>query len=65
MAGDGALFAREDAVEAAWAAVEPVLEKHHKVRPYHRHGWGPKDAGSIIAAGGSWHNPSPLEEPAT
>src|SRR5271170_1770121 len=25
MAGDGALFAREDAVEAAWAVVEPVL----------------------------------------
>ena len=26
MAGDGALFTREDAVEAAWAVVEPVLE---------------------------------------
>ncbi len=26
MAGDGALFTREDAVEAAWAAVAPVLD---------------------------------------
>ena len=26
MAGDGALFTREDAVEAAWAVVDPVLE---------------------------------------
>ena len=26
MAGDGALFTREDAVEAAWAVVEPVLD---------------------------------------
>ena len=26
MAGDGALFTREDAVEAAWAVVEPVLK---------------------------------------
>jgi glucose-6-phosphate 1-dehydrogenase len=61
MAGDGALFMREDAVEAAWAAVEPVLQKHHKVRPYDRHSWGPKEADSIIAAGGSWQNPSPSE----
>ena len=33
MAGDGALFTREDAVEAAWAVVDPVLKKHHRVRP--------------------------------
>src|SRR5665647_451061 len=26
MAGDGALFTREDAVEAAWAVVDPVLD---------------------------------------
>ncbi len=28
MDGDGALFAREDAIEAAWAVVEPVLVEH-------------------------------------
>ncbi|MGE5128742.1 MAG: glucose-6-phosphate dehydrogenase, partial [Sphingomonadaceae bacterium] len=28
MAGNGALFTREDAVEAAWAAVDPVLKNH-------------------------------------
>jgi glucose-6-phosphate 1-dehydrogenase len=58
MAGDGALFAREDAVEAAWAAVDPVLKTHHKVRPYKRGGWGPKEADTILAAG-KWHNPTP------
>ena len=42
MAGDGALFTREDAVEAAWAVVDPVLKKHHRTRPYKRHSWGPK-----------------------
>jgi len=42
MAGDGALFTREDAVEAAWAAVDPILETHHQARSYHRHSWGPK-----------------------
>jgi glucose-6-phosphate 1-dehydrogenase len=26
MIGDGALFTREDAVEAAWAVVDPVLK---------------------------------------
>ena len=61
MAGDGALFTREDAVEAAWAAVDPVLETHPQVRPYHRHSWGPKEADAIIAADGGWHNPSPKE----
>ena len=59
MAGDGALFTREDAVEAAWAAVEPVLKTHHEVRPYHRGSWGPKDADAIIAVDGGWHNPGP------
>ena len=33
MAGDGALFTREDAVEAAWAVVDPVLKKHPRATP--------------------------------
>ena len=61
MIGDGALFTREDAVEAAWAVVDPVLKKHHRVRPYRRHSWGPKEANAIIASNGSWHNPKPEE----
>jgi glucose-6-phosphate 1-dehydrogenase len=58
MAGDGALFTREDAVEAAWVVVDPVLKNHHRVRPYKRRSWGPKQADTIIAADGGWHNPS-------
>jgi glucose-6-phosphate 1-dehydrogenase len=58
MAGDGALFTREDAVEAAWAAVGPVLKTHHRFRLYKRRSWGPKEADTIIAADGGWHNPS-------
>jgi hypothetical protein len=57
MVGDGALFTCEDAVEAAWAVVEPVLKNHHRVRPYKRKGWGPKQDGALIASGGGWHNP--------
>jgi glucose-6-phosphate 1-dehydrogenase len=42
LTGDGALFTREDAVEAAWAVVDPVLKRHHKARPYRRRSWGRK-----------------------
>jgi glucose-6-phosphate 1-dehydrogenase len=59
MAGNGALFTREDAVEAAWAVVDPVLTNHDRVRPYRRHSWGPKQADVLIAVDGSWHNPIP------
>jgi len=62
MSGDGALFAREDAVEAAWAAVDPILATHHKVCMYDRGSWGPKEADAIIAANGGWHNPGPPKE---
>jgi glucose-6-phosphate 1-dehydrogenase len=59
MNGDGALFTREDAVEAAWAVVDRVLKNHHPVRPYKRSTWGPKAADAMIAAQGGWHNPDP------
>ena len=59
MAGNGALFTREDAVEAAWAVVDPVLTTHRQVRPYEQGGWGPKEADVLISADGGWHNPMP------
>ncbi|HMJ58676.1 MAG TPA: glucose-6-phosphate dehydrogenase [Gemmatimonadales bacterium] len=57
MAGDGSLFTREDAVEAAWAVVDPVLKTHSRVRPYKAGTWGPREADVLIAADGGWHNP--------
>jgi glucose-6-phosphate 1-dehydrogenase len=36
MTGDGALFPREDAVEAAWTVVNPILKNHHRALPYKR-----------------------------
>jgi glucose-6-phosphate 1-dehydrogenase len=56
MAGDGALFTREDAVEAAWAVVDPILKDHHRSRTYKRRSWGPKEADALIAPDGAWHN---------
>jgi len=61
MAGDGALFTREDAVEAAWAVVDPVLKIHHRVRPYKPGSWGPKEADALIAGDGCWFNPIPKQ----
>jgi glucose-6-phosphate 1-dehydrogenase len=63
MAGDGALFTREDAVEAAWAVVDPVLKSHHRSRPYKRHSWGPQEANAMIASDGGWYNPKPKASP--
>jgi glucose-6-phosphate 1-dehydrogenase len=61
MGGDGALFTREDAVEAAWAVVDPVLKNHHRAYLYKRRSWGPKEDDAILASGESWHNPKPKE----
>ena len=55
MAGDGALFTSQDAVEAAWAVVDGVLEQHAPALPYARGSWGPAAADALIAADGGWH----------
>jgi glucose-6-phosphate 1-dehydrogenase len=57
MAGNGALFAREDSIEAAWAAVDAVLTDHHPAVPYAPGGWGPAEADALIAPHGCWYNP--------
>lgn len=57
MRGDGALFIREDAVEAAWAVVEPVLHEHAAAHRYRCGSWGPPQANALIARDGDWHNP--------
>ncbi len=59
MAGDGALFTTQDAVEAAWTVVDPVLASHRPALPYAAGTWGPAAADALIAADGGWHNPSP------
>ena len=58
MDGDGALFAREDAIESAWAVVEPVLVEHPAVHVYAAGTWGPPAANHFIAADGGWRNPT-------
>ncbi len=57
MAGNAALFTREDAVETAWAVVGPVLQGHSRAIPYRRGSWGPAEAAALIAPNGHWFNP--------
>ena len=58
MAGDPTLFAREDAVEAAWAIVEPILGSATPVHEYEPASWGPPEAAALTAEIGGWHCPS-------
>jgi glucose-6-phosphate 1-dehydrogenase len=63
LAGEGALFTREDSVEAAWAVVDPVLEIHDRAHPYRPGSWGPRQAGTLIKPDGRWHDPMPDPAP--
>ena len=56
MAGDAALFAREDYVEEAWRIVDPVLKVGTPVFEYELQTSGPTEAERITPPGG-WHNP--------
>ena len=62
MKGDSMLFVREDAVEAAWEVVDPILGKISPVYQYTSNTWGPPEANRIIERDGGWHNPV-LTEP--
>jgi len=56
MRGDALLFVRQDAVEAAWAIVEPILGNVTPVYEYAPHTWGPAEADRLAADIGGWHN---------
>jgi glucose-6-phosphate 1-dehydrogenase len=58
MRGDPTLFVREDAVEAAWAVVNGVLDDATPVHPYEPGTWGPAEANRLIAGARGWHDPS-------
>ena len=57
MHGEKLLFVREDAVEAAWTIVDPILKNAGSPLTYNPGTWGPSEAGRIAANVGGWHNP--------
>ena len=58
MAGDRSLFAREDAVEAAWHVVDGILGDRTPLHEYTPGTWGPAEATGILARGDRWHDPN-------
>jgi glucose-6-phosphate 1-dehydrogenase len=61
MDGDPTLFARADAVEAAWRVVDDLLDGHDDNAPdlYLPGTWGPSAADALAADVGGWHEPAP------
>ncbi|HVA39132.1 MAG TPA: glucose-6-phosphate dehydrogenase [Candidatus Binataceae bacterium] len=57
MAGDHLLFTRQDAVEAQWAIVQPILGDTTPVQEYQPGTWGPAEANRLTAQIGGWQNP--------
>jgi glucose-6-phosphate 1-dehydrogenase len=57
MRGDPLLFVRQDAVEAAWAICDPILDKTDPLYEYEPGTWGPAQADRLAADVGGWHNP--------
>lgn len=55
MDGDARLFARQDAVEAAWRVVSPILTPRQPVLPYARGSWGPPQATRVLPPDTDWH----------
>jgi glucose-6-phosphate 1-dehydrogenase len=59
MRGDPLLFVREDAVEAAWTVVEPILGQALPLHIYADASWGPSEADELASDVGGWYNPLP------
>jgi glucose-6-phosphate 1-dehydrogenase len=57
MCGDATLFARQDAVEAAWRIVDPLLRTPQRPIPYPQGSWGPPEAQMLTKEVGGWFDP--------
>jgi glucose-6-phosphate 1-dehydrogenase len=57
MAGDPALFAREDYVEEAWRIVDPALKAATPLSRYEQKTWGPAEVETQVSPPGGWVDP--------
>ena len=55
--GDQALFASQEAVEAAWRIVDPALNQDSPIYEYGVGSMGPAEAAGLIVQNGGWHDP--------
>ncbi|HTR69740.1 MAG TPA: glucose-6-phosphate dehydrogenase [Mycobacteriales bacterium] len=58
LSGDRWLFAQQEAVEAAWRVVDPVLDDVVPLHVYDQGTWGPKQAEDLLPRGDSWCDPA-------
>jgi len=56
--GDATLFTRQDAVEAAWRIVDPILDRGPPPSVYRGGTWGPAAADKVAGREG-WYSPRP------
>ncbi len=61
MQGDQTLFTRQDAVDAAWEVVNPVLGDASPIHTYQPGTWGPGEADRLASDIGGWDKPGASE----
>jgi glucose-6-phosphate 1-dehydrogenase len=59
LAGDASLFISDEAAEAAWRVVEPILDNASPLTEYEPGTWGPAAARAVVAGEEGWHDPKP------
>ena len=57
MRGDPILFARQDAVEAAWEIVDRLIHNPSPIFQYEPGTWGPHEADRLVTEFGGWTDP--------
>jgi glucose-6-phosphate 1-dehydrogenase len=57
LVGDTIRFTRQDAVEETWRVMQPLLDAPPPVHAYQPGTWGPKEADTLVAGSGRWHEP--------
>ncbi len=55
--GDASHFTRQDAVEASWTVVQPLLDAPPLLTPYAPRTWGPEAAERLASPYGGWRGP--------
>jgi glucose-6-phosphate 1-dehydrogenase len=56
--GDQSLFAGEDAIEAQWRIVEPILGDATPIHEYEQNTWGPAETSRLMEGDDGWVNPA-------
>jgi len=56
--GEATLFVREDAVEAAWRVVDPIVSQPPPVHAYAQGTWGPVETNRLVEGDEGWYAPT-------